>query len=201
MNTESKLYHSKDVVVRLLLNVIIYCDMTKDDYLMNLYGKCENVDGYYRDGCVWDNEIDSYDTSTVQVNYDNGTLLTYTMNTNLPYEGQFISFLGEKGRIDIRLMNGQPWEVKYPIEIRIIEDMKTSRIYTMKCDEGGHGGADVRVKDLIFKPDVKDIFQRRAGSRAGIITSLMGGVARESIETGGKIKIKDMVDFKTYWKG
>ncbi len=178
-----------------------YWDMTKDDYLMNLYGKCEDVDGYYRDGCVWDNEIDSYDTSTVQVNYENGTLLTYTMNTNLPYEGQYISITGEKARLDVRLLNRQPWEVEAPIHIRITEDMKTTKEYNLHRDTGGHGGADGRVKDLIFKPGVKDVLQGRAGSRAGVIASLMGVAARESIETGGRIKIKDMVDFKTYWKG
>lgn len=178
-----------------------YWDMTKNERDMNLYANCEDVDGYYRDGCVWDNEIDSYDTSTTQVLYDNGTYLTYSMNTNLPYEGQYICFTGEKGRMDVRLYNGQPWDVKAPIEIRLSKDTKTSKIYTFNRSTGGHGGADERVKDLIFKPGVKDTMHQRAGSRAGILSSLIGIAARQSIETGQKINIEDMVRFPTTWKG
>jgi predicted dehydrogenase len=178
-----------------------YWDMTKNKRMMDLYGKCEDVDGYYRDGCVWDNEIDTFDTSTTQVLYDNGTYLTYTMNTNLPYEGQYICFTGEKGRLDVRLYNGQPWEEKAPIEIRLSKDMKTSKVYTLNRGTGGHGGADERVKDLIFKPGVKDTLHQHAGSRAGILASLIGIAARRSIETGEKVKIDDLINFPTTWRG
>ncbi len=178
-----------------------YWDMSKDESMMNLYGNCEDVDGYFRDGCVWDNEIDSYDTCSVHVNYDNGTLLTYSMNTNLPYEGQYISFTGETGRLDVRLFGRQPWDEKAPIEIRLSEDMKTSKVISLQTSSGGHGGADERIKDLIFKPDVKDELGRKAGSRAGIMSSLIGIAARQSIETGSKVKLDDLVHFPTTWRG
>jgi hypothetical protein len=175
--------------------------MTTDDSMMNLYGNCEDVDGYFRDGCVWDNEIDSYDTSSVHVNYDNGTLLTYSMNTNLPYEGQYICFTGEKGRMDVRLFSRQPWDEKAPIEIRISKDMNTSKVISLQTGTGGHGGADERIKDLIFRPDVKDELGRKAGSRAGIMSSLIGIAARQSIETGSKVKLDDLIHFPTTWRG
>ncbi|MEN8229657.1 MAG: Gfo/Idh/MocA family oxidoreductase [Bacteroidota bacterium] len=178
-----------------------YWDMTTDERMMNLYGNCEEEDGYFRDGCVWDNEIDSYDTSSVHVNYDNGTLLTYSMNTNLPYEGQYICFTGEKGRLDVRLFNRQPWDEEAPIEIRLSKDMKTSKVFSLQHSTGGHGGADERIKDLIFKPDVKDELGRKAGSRAGIMSSLIGIAARQSVETGSKVKVGDMVHFPTTWNG
>ena len=178
-----------------------YWDMTTSERMMNLYAKCEDVDGYFRDGCVWDNENDSYDTSTTQVTYDNGTLFTYSQNTNLPYEGQYISFSGEKGRMDVRLFGRQPWEEKAPIEIRISKGMETSKIYTLDNSTGEHGGADDRVKALIFNPEVKDELNQRAGSRAGVLSSLIGIAARQSIETGKKIKIADLIHFPTTWKG
>ena len=178
-----------------------YWDMTQSERMMDLYAKCEDVDGYFRDGCVWDNENDSYDTSTTQVTYDNGTLLTYSQNTNLPYEGQYISFTGEKGRMDVRLFNRQPWEVEAPIEIRLSTDTKTSKIVKLHPSEGGHGGADERVKDLIFNPDIQDKLKQRAGSRAGVMSSLIGIAARQSIETGARVKISDMVHFPTSWEG
>ncbi|MCD6598724.1 MAG: Gfo/Idh/MocA family oxidoreductase [Bacteroidales bacterium] len=178
-----------------------YWDMTTSERMMDLYAKCEDVDGYFRDGCVWDNEIDSYDTSTTQVTYDNGALLTYSQNTNLPYEGQYISFTGEKGRMDVRLFGRQPWEEKAPIEIRISKDTKTSKIYTLDNSTGEHGGSDDRVKDLIFNPDVQDKLNQRAGSRAGVMSSLIGIAARQSIETGKRVNIADLIHFPTTWKG
>ena len=38
-----------------------------------------------------------------------------------------------------------------------------------------------------------------AGSRAGIMSSLIGNAARESIETGKRVKIRDLVDFTATW--
>ena len=178
-----------------------YWDITTSKRMMDLYVKNEDVDGYFRDGCVWDNDNDSYDTSTTQVTYDNGTLLTYSQNTNLPYEGQYISFTGEKGRMDVRLFNRQPWEEKAPIEIRISKDTKTTKLYTLDTSEGEHGGADDRVKALIFNPEVKDELNQKAGSRAGVLSSLIGIAARQSIETGKKVKIADLIQFPTTWKG
>lgn len=69
-----------------------YWDMKKDNEVMNLYGNCEGVDSYYLNRCVWDNEIDSYDTSAVQVNYNNSTQMSFSTNTYLLIEGQFIFF-------------------------------------------------------------------------------------------------------------
>ncbi len=178
-----------------------YWDMTKDARMMALYGNCEEVDGYYRDGCVWDNEIDIYDTSSVQVNYDNGTQLTYTMNTFLPYEGQRISFSCEFGKLDVNLNYSQPWNVEGTYEFRLTRDRKTTKYWILKPAEGSHGGADDRFKELIFKPGSKDQFNSRADSRAGIMSSLIGIAARQSIETGKKVHIADLVRFPKVWRG
>ena len=172
-----------------------YWDMTKDEMSMAFYGNCEDVDGYYRDGCVWDNEIDSYDTSSVQVNYDNGTQLTYSLNAYLPFEGQFICFSGENGRLEVRINAQQPWKVQGEIEFRLTKDRETSRFWTLSSAEGVHGGADQRLRDMIFIPETADPLGSKAGSRAGIMSSLIGIAARQSIETGQKVKIADLVTF------
>jgi predicted dehydrogenase len=179
----------------------LYWDMTKDDTLMSLYGNCEDVDGYYRDGCLWDNEIDSYDTHSVQVNYANGTQFTYTMHSFLPYEGQFICFSGEKGRLDVRVNVTQPWEVKGDSEFRLTRDMETTRSWTIQEDEGTHGGADQRLQDTIFLAGTADPLSAKADSRAGIMSSLIGIAARQSIQTGQKVKISELVTFPYVWRG
>ncbi|MCK9639318.1 MAG: Gfo/Idh/MocA family oxidoreductase [Prolixibacteraceae bacterium] len=178
-----------------------YWDMAKDSIAMQMYGNCEDVDGYYRDGCVWDNEIDSYDTQSVQVNYDNGTQMSYTMNTFLPFEGQFICFSGEYGRLEVRLNAIQPWKVEGGIEFRLTKDTETSKYWILNASSGGHGGADERLKDMIFLPGTPDPLGSKAGSRAGIMSSLIGIAARKSIETGQKVKIADLVTFPSTWKG
>jgi predicted dehydrogenase len=179
-----------------------YWDMTKDEIAMNLYAKCEQVDGYYRDGCLWDNEIDSYDTSAVQVSYDNGTQLSYSINAFLPFEGQFICFSGENGRLEVRLNHAQPWQVQAEIEMRLTKaDKKTTKSWTLNSAQGTHGGADNRLRDSIFLPNTPDPLNARAGSRAGIMASLIGIAARQSIETGQKVKIADLMTFPKEWKG
>ncbi len=178
-----------------------YWNMTLDSTAMALYGNCEDVDNYFADGCVWDNEIDCYDTSSVQVSYDNGTQLSYTMNTFLPFEGQVICFSGENGRLEVRINYQQPWEVQGETEFRLTSDRKTTRFWTINASSGGHGGADERLKDTIFRPDTPDLLGSKAGSRAGIMSSLIGIAARQSIQTGQKVKIADLMTFPNTWKG
>ena len=69
---------------------------------VKLYTDCESEDGYLRDGCVWAENTNIYDTMSVTVKYANGVLMSYTANTYLPYEGQAIAFNGTKGRLDYR---------------------------------------------------------------------------------------------------
>jgi predicted dehydrogenase len=178
-----------------------YWDMTKDEVAMNLYGNCEDVDGYYRDGCIWENEIDSYDTSAVQVSYDNGTQMSYSINTYLPFEGQFICFSGENGRLEVRINYQQAWEVPGEIEFRLIKDRETSEFWVLNPSSGTHGGADNRLQEMIFVPETPDPLGSKAGSRAGILSSLIGIAARQSIEIGQKVKIADLVTFPNEWKG
>ncbi len=177
-----------------------YWDMTKDQEAMALYGNCEDIDGYYRDGCLWDNEIDIYDTSSVHVNYENGTQLTYSMHTFLPYEGQYICFSCENGRLDIRINGRQAWNAP-DIEFRLSKNKGESKYWTMTPPSGGHGGSDAHLKDSIFLPPQPDPLGCKAGSRAGIMSSLVGIAARQSIETGLTVKIADLMKFPNVWRG
>jgi hypothetical protein len=53
----------------------------------------------------------------------------------------------------------------------------------------------------MFKPGTRDEFNSRADSRAGIMSSLIGIGARQSIETGKKVQIADLVKFPKRWRG
>ncbi|MEE8256836.1 MAG: Gfo/Idh/MocA family oxidoreductase [Acidobacteriota bacterium] len=176
-----------------------YWDITKSPRMMELYVANEDADGYLRDGCVWDNDIDTYDSMSVEVKYANDVLLTYSLNTFMPYEGQRIAFNGEKGRLDMRRYQRQPWKVKGAADFRLTKSFEGTKTWTVASSRGEHGGSDVKLKDLLFKPGAEDPTGKLAGSRAGIMSSLIGIAARQSIETGRRVKIRDLVDFPATW--
>jgi predicted dehydrogenase len=171
-----------------------YWDVTKSERLMKLYVECESEDGYLRDGCVFHDKTDIYDTMSVVVRYANGVTLNYTANTFLPYEGQAISFNGTKGRIDLNDFSGGGFKSD---ELRLTRSFGKSEVITDfgPRREGGHGGADTSLHDLIFRGLPKDDpLSLRANFRDGALASLIGIAAYRSIERGGQtIKINDLV--------
>lgn len=174
-------------------------DITKDQRLMDLYVACEEEDGYLRDGCVWDNDIDTYDSMTTEIKYKNGVLLSYSLNAFMPYEGQRIAFNGEYGRFDIRVYHRQPWDVDYTAEYRLTENFKETKTWTTTSGAGEHGGADKKLKDLIFLQNQPDTLSQLADSRAGVMSSLIGIAAYTSIEAGKPIRIDDLIEFPLVW--
>jgi len=170
-----------------------YWDVTQNPHYVKLYTDCESEDGYLRDGCVWREDINIYDTMSVVVKYENGVVLNYTANTFLPYEGQAISINGHLGRLDYNEVKGGGFtnnEVRLTRSFgksEVVKDMEAQR-------DGGHGGADTSIQDLIFRPKTSDSLDLYAGLRAGALSSLIGIAARHSIEGGSHtVKIKDLV--------
>ncbi|HVH69716.1 MAG TPA: Gfo/Idh/MocA family oxidoreductase [Candidatus Dormibacteraeota bacterium] len=171
-----------------------YWDVTQNQSYVKLYVDCESEDGYLRDGCVWREDINIYDTMSVVVKYENGVFLNYTANTYLPLEGQAISINGRTGRLDYNEFAGGGFGNKglrlTPSfgKSELIQDLGARRA-------GGHGGADTSLRDLIFRGSQgSDPLGLRADLRAGARSSLIGIAAYRSIERGGQtVRIKDLV--------
>jgi len=171
-----------------------YWDVTQNQSYVKLYVDCESEDGYLRDGCVWREDINIYDTMSVVVKYENGVFLNYTANTYLPFEGQAISINGRRGRLDYNEFGGGGFGNKGLRLTRsfgkseVIQDLEARRA-------GGHGGADTSLHDLIFRGSQgSDPLGLRADLRAGARSSLIGIAAYRSIERGGQtVRIKDLV--------
>ncbi|MEQ9218947.1 MAG: Gfo/Idh/MocA family oxidoreductase [Cyclobacteriaceae bacterium] len=176
-----------------------YWDINEDKFLKGLYADCESEDGYLRDGCVWDNDIDTYDTMTVEVKYNSGALLSYSLNTFLPYEGQRIAFNGQKGRLDTRVYDNQSWDPGHGSDFRLTYNFKDTKTWHVEPEEGMHGGADQTLKNLLFMPGQEDPLSKLADSRAGVMASLIGIAAKQSIETGKSVKISDLMKFPNRW--
>ena len=170
-----------------------YWDITKNKYLHQLYVENEKYDGYHRDGCVFREEIDSYDKMAVQIRYKNKVQVSYSLTTYSPYEGYRIAFNGTEGRLEAWIKESQPWEEKKEDELVLVKNFGERIIIPIPHGAGGHGGGDTRLKNKIFlDPNQADPWRQSAGSRDGAMSCLIGIAARNSIEQGKPIQIQDL---------
>ncbi|HEX8137023.1 MAG TPA: Gfo/Idh/MocA family oxidoreductase [Pyrinomonadaceae bacterium] len=170
-----------------------YYDMTKDARRMKLYAACEDVDKYYRDGCVYREDVDIYDTMSAVVKYSNGVNMSYSLNAFMPIEGYHLAFNGELGRLEVRDYERQPWPVAEETEMYVTRSFgKRTKVAVPKV-AGGHGGGDDRLRDLIFRQVKVPDYMRLPDSRAGAMSCLTGIAARKSVEQKKPIKIGDLV--------
>jgi predicted dehydrogenase len=171
-----------------------YWDMTKDARLMKLYAECEDVDNYYRDGCVFRPDVDIYDTMTAAVKYSNGVSMNYSLNASMPMEGYRLAFNGTKGRLEVRDYERQPWEVAEKSEAYLIKNFSGKREkLDMPQIEGGHAGGDDRLRDVIFRNAQVPDYLKLPSARAGAMSCLTGIAARTSIERNRPVKISELI--------
>ncbi|MCE5251706.1 Gfo/Idh/MocA family oxidoreductase [bacterium] len=171
-----------------------YWDITKDEFMMDLYVKAESEDGYLRDACLFRPKINIWDTMAVQVRYHNDVMMSYSLNAFMPYEGYSVSFNGTKGRFDARIYTTQPWKVDRIADFRITSLFGRSRTFSIESEEsGGHGGADPKLQERIFRGPLPDPLKQAAGSRDGALSIMIGISARRSIEQQRPIKIEELV--------
>ena len=172
-----------------------FYDMTGDATRMKLYAGCEDVDGYHRDGCVFREDVDIYDTMTALVKYSNDVTMTYSLNAFMPFEGYRVAFNGERGRLEVRDYQAQPWPVQDEADIHLTKSFGERRIIDVPKAQGEHGGGDDRLRDLMFGTIEVPEYMRIPDSRAGAMSCLVGIAARRSIEEKRPIRIGDLVRF------
>jgi predicted dehydrogenase len=171
-----------------------FWDITRNKDLMDLYVGCESADGYTRDGCVYKEDIDIFDTMNAIVRYSNGVSMSYSVNTFMPIEGYRVAFNGTKGRFEIRDFERQAWDAGTDTEMYLIHNFgKRERIEPKGSNAGGHGGGDTRLRDLIFRRADAPAHMRLPNSRAGATACLTGIAACRSIDEKRPIQIADLV--------
>lgn len=192
-----------------------YTDITKNEWLNNLYAKNEHHDGYFRDGCVWRNEIDIWDKMSAQIKYANGVTVNYSLTTYSPYEGWRIAFNGFNGRMeswqDIPYQdeNALNQEQRHALEmsqdkdaipnksreIMVMDNFKKEHeIIKVPQYAGGHGGGDQRMHNRIFRNPSDNPYSIMAGTRDGAMSVLIGVAARKSIKANRPVKISELTD-------
>lgn len=175
-----------------------YFDIKANETATKLYHIPESEDGYYRDGCLFDEKITTEDNAAVVYNYENGVLANYSLNAFASYEGMLICFEGTEGRIEFESVKSTQWAMGSNVihgqektqgsKLTLIHPTKgISEIQVPKA-EGGHGGSDPALRVDFFRNFLnnKKANPNMAGSEEGLQAVLVGAAANLSIQENSR---------------
>jgi predicted dehydrogenase len=178
--------------------------MKGNPQLESLYLNAEKEDGYFRDQSVFGDGISIEDTMGVMVKYNSNAIMTYSLNAYMPWEGFRVAFNGNKGRIQMSVVENTYVNAGGDIAEEGAAKKKSITVFPLfdapynvpiEEKEGGHGGGDpVLLNDLFGVPE-EDPFHRAASHVDGAMSILTGVAANKSIRTGMPVNIKDLVEF------
>jgi predicted dehydrogenase len=172
-------------------------DLTADDDYRRLYLEQEAGDGYHRDGCVFDPEIDIYDTMSAIVRYERGAQMTYSLNAYAAYEGMRASFNGSTGRLEIEVIESRHQAADEIRVYRFLTEAPESVTVVPRIAQD-HGGGDERLRDRLFRgAGEDDPLGHAAGVMDGAYSVLVGVAANRSVQTGGWVRIEDLLGAPT----
>lgn len=172
--------------------------------LENLYLNAESADGYLRDQSVFGDGISIEDVMNVLVKYENGALMSYSLNAFSPKEGFRVVFTGTKGRMEVDVTEssyinaGGKKSLEGSVQTRSIKVLPMfGAPYDVEIEqaEGGHGGGDPVLLNDIFGVPEYDPLHRAASYIDGAMSILTGIAANRSIATGMPVNIDDLVKF------
>lgn len=181
-------------------------DMDNNPVLKAMYLDAEKDSGYIRDRSVFGDDISIEDTMAVLVRYRNRAMMSYSLNSYLPWEGFNVEFNGSKGRIEYHAVEkpyinaggdkkqeGTPR--LYEIKVYPLLEGEPYMVPVQKI-EGGHGGGDPVMLEDLFRPGMQeDPFHRAADHVDGIKSILTGVAANKSIASGMPVQIDSLVHF------
>lgn len=169
-----------------------YYNLTERDQW--LFANNEKYDGYYKDGCVYADDIDIYDTMAVNVKYKKGTLLTYSLNATCSYEGWRISVNGSKGRIEGYLPETGPDSSEEFHTIKVYDlDNKSVEHKVPNFTSDGHNGGDIKLQYNVFVGDKPDPLGHCARTFDGAYSIIIGAAANISIKENRPVAINELL--------
>jgi predicted dehydrogenase len=174
-----------------------YCEVAfkseNDPMYKKLYFESESADGYIRDKCVFDPEIDIEDTMSLSVQYSGGTVMTYSLNAHCAYEAALLRINGTEGRLEFDEYFSGDLANKGDQIIRVFDSSGKLTEHQRPPPAGGHGGADPLLQERLFGPAQPDPLGLVADARAGALSLLVGLAANQSIITGQPVKTSDLL--------
>ena len=166
---------------------------TDEPQMQGMYFGPEKVDGYFRDGCVFSPDIDIEDNMALTVKYREGALLTYSLVAYSPYEGYRVTFTGKGGRMEVQTFASGRYAALNEDIIRIYNRRGEEITVAVPKAEGTHGGADARLRQMLFRPGTPDPLHQLASSEAGIHSVMIGVCANKSMREGKPYRIDDLI--------
>jgi predicted dehydrogenase len=180
-----------------------FLDLAAERNLKALYLDQEHHDGYFRDQCVFAPRIDIEDTMNVIVGYDNGVMLSYSLNAFNAWEGYQIAFNGTLGRLEHSIVEQiytsgtdevQGGIAEHGVRTRVIPLRGAPKNIEPWTGAGGHGGGDDAMLNDLFLPNPPaDKYLRAADERAGACSILIGAAANQCFATGKPVELASMV--------
>ncbi len=160
---------------------------------VELYANNEKYDGYYKDGCVFADDINIYDTMTANVRYNGGALLSYSLNATCAYEGWRMSINGSKGRLEAYMPeSGIAKLTNESIKVYDLNNSVTE--YTVGKDpKDSHYGGDSKLRKNLFVGNDSDPLGHSAGTRAGANSIIIGAAANISIKEHRPVLISEIL--------
>ena len=170
-----------------------FTDYSNNPFMKEFYFDAEVEDGYHRDGCVFDEEIDIYDSMSAAVKYSGGALLTYSLIAYSPYEGWKASINGTEGRMEAAEFHSGPRAAETSYRMQIFDRQGNAVTHEVMKSSGMHGGGDGRIREMLFRGNVSDPLGHFAGSHDGLKSAMIGICANRSIREGIPFNIKQML--------
>jgi len=181
-----------------------HADMFGLEQYRTLYRDAEGVDGYFRDGCVFDPAIDAEDQMGVLLRYENGIEVTYSLNSYCPYESQRTVIEGTAGRLEYFATHNTGWVVdSKPLpgiellgdeQLRLFIPGEGIEDVAIQRPEGGHGGADPELQAAFFgrEWDAQPTEQMASVTDA-VQAVLIGVAANQSMATGQPVDVQRLL--------
>jgi predicted dehydrogenase len=182
----------------------LHVDMFANERSRKLYLETEADDGYLRDACLWDDQIDIEDRASVIYNYQNGIHVTYTLQAFASYEGERIIIEGTAGRLELSAAKDTRWaagdvtvhgmEELVGERLRVFQPGKSIEDVELKRAQGSHGGSDPLLRHEFFARDAgQPPTDRMASLDQAIQAVLIGAAANQSIATGQMVDVQQLL--------
>ncbi len=175
-----------------------YWDITKPDsegksFDKQYYYDIEEATGYTRDNCVFDEKIDIFDRMSLNVLYEGGITMNYSLIAYAPDEGPVIKIYGTKGRVEFFYNSSGPEKSHGDIKIKVFDVNGNEEIIPTSFQSGDHGGADDIMRDDIFREtNREDPLGQIADSFQGYTSLAIGDMAVLSSKLGREVSLDEL---------
>jgi len=165
------------------------------EFERGFYAEQEKYDGYYKDGCVFSEDIDIYDTMSLSVLYDGGQMMSYSLNATTAYEGWRLAINGSAGRLEAFAPHTGYQSKNHYKTVKVFDLNDNVTEYNVAELSGAHGGSDDMMLDALFggAGAQNDPLRRAAGLEAGVNAVLIGAAANLSIKNGDIIDVDSLL--------